>query len=117
MRISLLALPALCVALAACDPAPPSAPKAAEPTEHALAGGLEEWQQSPQGWLGLLILLGQLPRMIYRDTPRALSDATATRPSGRSAFRPHWVPSTPLTAHHRSCRHGPDRWSRRASSD
>ena len=37
MRISLLALPALCVALAACDPAPPSATKAAEPTEHAVA--------------------------------------------------------------------------------
>ncbi|MNI71137.1 hypothetical protein D3C73_1269950 [compost metagenome] len=42
-----------------------------ELVEHALAGGLEEWQQSPQGWLGLLILLDQLPRMIYRDTPRA----------------------------------------------
>ena len=31
----------------------------------------DEWQQSPQGWLGLLLLLDQLPRMIYRDTPRA----------------------------------------------
>ncbi|WP_442110442.1 DUF924 family protein [Pseudomonas sp. NUPR-001] len=39
--------------------------------EHALAGGLDEWQQSPQGWLGLILLLDQLPRMIYRDTPRA----------------------------------------------
>ncbi len=39
--------------------------------EHALAGGLDEWQQSPQGWLGLLILLDQLPRMIHRDTSRA----------------------------------------------
>jgi len=35
-----------------------------ELVEHALAGGLDEWQQSPQGWLGLLILLDQLPRMI-----------------------------------------------------
>lgn len=42
-----------------------------ELVEQALAGGLDEWQQSPQGWLGLLILLDQLPRMIYRDTPRA----------------------------------------------
>ncbi|NBA94119.1 DUF924 family protein [Pseudomonas sp. R5(2019)] len=39
--------------------------------EHALAGGLDEWLVSPQGWLGLVLLLDQLPRMIYRDTPRA----------------------------------------------
>ncbi|MCE6981832.1 DUF924 family protein, partial [Pseudomonas frederiksbergensis] len=37
----------------------------------ALAGGLDEWQQCPQGWLGLVLLLDQLPRMIHRDTPRA----------------------------------------------
>lgn len=42
-----------------------------ELVEQALANGLDEWQQSPQGWLGLLLLLDQLPRMIYRDTPRA----------------------------------------------
>ncbi|HCL52524.1 DUF924 domain-containing protein [Pseudomonas fulva] len=42
-----------------------------ELVDQALAGGLDEWQQSPQGWLGLLLLLDQLPRMIYRDTPRA----------------------------------------------
>lgn len=39
--------------------------------EQALEGGLDEWQQSPQGWLGLILLLDQLPRMLYRDTPRA----------------------------------------------
>lgn len=39
--------------------------------EHALAGGLDEWQDSPQGWLGLILLLDQLPRMIHRDTLRA----------------------------------------------
>ena len=42
-----------------------------ELVDQALAGGLDEWQPSPQGWLGLLLLLDQLPRMIYRDTPRA----------------------------------------------
>ncbi|MGY2957375.1 uncharacterized protein (DUF924 family) [Pseudomonas sp. TE6349] len=42
-----------------------------ELVDQALAGGLDEWHQSPQGWLGLLLLLDQLPRMIYRDTPRA----------------------------------------------
>ncbi|MNJ55094.1 hypothetical protein D3C77_505680 [compost metagenome] len=39
--------------------------------ELALAGGLDEWLQSPQGWLGLVLLLDQLPRMIHRDTPHA----------------------------------------------
>ncbi|WP_459206946.1 DUF924 family protein [Pseudomonas sp. MLB6B] len=39
--------------------------------EQALEGGLDEWQQSPQGWLGLILLLDQLPRMLYRDTARA----------------------------------------------
>jgi uncharacterized protein (DUF924 family) len=39
--------------------------------DQALAGGLAEWAQSPQGWLALILLLDQLPRMIYRDTPKA----------------------------------------------
>ncbi|MGV8860923.1 MAG: DUF924 family protein [Pseudomonas sp.] len=41
--------------------------------EHALAGGLSEWAESPQGWLALVLLLDQLPRMIYRDTPKAFA--------------------------------------------
>lgn len=41
--------------------------------EQALAGGLTEWAQCPQGWLALVILLDQLPRMIYRETPKAFS--------------------------------------------
>ncbi|UMZ12516.1 DUF924 domain-containing protein [Pseudomonas sp. MPFS] len=46
--------------------------------EQALAGGLTEWAQSPQGWLALVLLLDQLPRMIHRDTPGAFSgDARA----------------------------------------
>jgi len=39
--------------------------------EEALAGGLGEWAESPKGWLALVILLDQLPRMIHRDTPNA----------------------------------------------
>ncbi|MCI8208243.1 hypothetical protein AUC61_01740 [Pseudomonas sp. S25] len=39
--------------------------------ESALAGGLKEWAESPAGWLALILLLDQLPRMIYRDTPKA----------------------------------------------
>ncbi|WP_248798100.1 DUF924 family protein [Pseudomonas sp. MWU13-2105] len=46
--------------------------------EQALAGDLTEWTQCPEGWLALVILLDQLPRMIFRDSPRAFSgDARA----------------------------------------
>ncbi|MGQ7960681.1 DUF924 family protein [Pseudomonas sp. SP16.1] len=41
--------------------------------EQALAGELQSWTQSPRGWLANLILLDQLPRMIFRDTPRAFA--------------------------------------------
>ncbi|MFP6850549.1 MAG: DUF924 family protein [Pseudomonas sp.] len=41
--------------------------------EQALAGQLQAWQGEPQGWLATLLLLDQLPRMIYRDTPRAFA--------------------------------------------
>ncbi|AMB86537.1 hypothetical protein AWM79_14995 [Pseudomonas agarici] len=46
--------------------------------EQALTGGLAEWTQCPEGWLAVVILLDQLPRMIFRDTPRAFcGDARA----------------------------------------
>ncbi|KPA92373.1 DUF924 family protein [Pseudomonas asplenii] len=46
--------------------------------EQALAGGLTEWTQCPQGWLAVVLLLDQLPRMIFRDSPAAFSgDARA----------------------------------------
>ncbi|MGF6459987.1 DUF924 family protein [Pseudomonas frederiksbergensis] len=41
--------------------------------EQALAGGLTEWVQHPEGWLALVLLLDQLPRMIFRDTPKSFS--------------------------------------------
>lgn len=41
--------------------------------EQALAGELTEWAQCPQGWLALVLLLDQLPRMIFRDSPKAFS--------------------------------------------
>jgi uncharacterized protein (DUF924 family) len=46
--------------------------------EQALAGGLTEWAQRPEGWLALVLLLDQLPRMIFRDSPKTYSgDARA----------------------------------------
>ncbi|MBV7512074.1 DUF924 family protein [Pseudomonas sp. PDM25] len=41
--------------------------------EQALAGGLTEWAHRPEGWLALVLLLDQLPRMIFRDTPKSFS--------------------------------------------
>lgn len=46
----------------------------------ALDGGLQEWTAKADGWLALILLLDQLPRMVYRDTPRAYAgDARAQR--------------------------------------
>lgn len=46
--------------------------------EQALAGRLDSWQQTPQGWLAGILLLDQLPRMIHRDSAQAFAgDAQA----------------------------------------
>lgn len=46
----------------------------------ALEDGLEDWTSTAQGWLALILLLDQLPRMVFRDTPRAYAgDARAQR--------------------------------------
>jgi uncharacterized protein (DUF924 family) len=45
----------------------------AEQDDEARAGGLQEWAEQPQGWLALVLLLDQLPRMIHRGTPQAFS--------------------------------------------
>jgi uncharacterized protein (DUF924 family) len=36
-------------------------------------GGFAEWQATPEGALALVILLDQMPRNIYRGTPRAFA--------------------------------------------
>jgi len=41
--------------------------------EQALDGGLQDWAELPEGWLALVLLLDQLPRMIHRNTPKAFS--------------------------------------------
>ncbi|MCO6059734.1 DUF924 domain-containing protein [Pseudomonas sp. MOB-449] len=46
--------------------------------EQAQAGGLGDWADQPDGWLALVLLLDQLPRMIFRGDPRGFaSDARA----------------------------------------
>lgn len=41
--------------------------------EQALNGELQDWAELPEGWLALVLLLDQLPRMIHRNTPRAFA--------------------------------------------
>lgn len=41
--------------------------------DQALTGELTAWTLRPEGWLALVLLLDQLPRMIFRDTPKAFS--------------------------------------------
>lgn len=49
-----------------------------ELSAQALAGGLQDWAAQAEGWLALLLLLDQLPRMIHRATPQAFAgDARA----------------------------------------
>ncbi|GLZ86038.1 hypothetical protein Pres01_20890 [Metapseudomonas resinovorans] len=46
--------------------------------EQALEGGLADWVAQPDGWLALVLLLDQLPRMLFRNDPRSFAgDARA----------------------------------------
>jgi len=41
--------------------------------DEAARGGLDDWSRSDPGWLALILLLDQLPRMIHRGTPRVFA--------------------------------------------
>ena len=41
--------------------------------EQALAGQLDKWAQQKDGRLALILLLDQMARNIYRDTPKAFA--------------------------------------------
>ena len=58
--------------------------------EQALAGELQGWTDDPHGWLAQLILLDQLPRMIFRDTPRAFAGDSLARPLLRDGLDRGW---------------------------
>jgi uncharacterized protein (DUF924 family) len=49
--------------------------------EAAAAGAFQSWEASPEGALALVLLLDQVPRNIFRGTPRAY----ATDPPARAA--------------------------------
>jgi uncharacterized protein (DUF924 family) len=56
--------------------------------EAAAAGTLQSWEASPEGALALLLLLDQVPRNIFRGTPRAYAtDAAACAAADRAVER------------------------------
>jgi uncharacterized protein (DUF924 family) len=56
----------------------------------AFAGELDDWLETPEGALALVILLDQFPRNIYRGTPAAFAaDAKARDVAERALARGH----------------------------
>jgi uncharacterized protein (DUF924 family) len=56
--------------------------------EAAAVGTLRSWEASPEGALALVLLLDQLPRNIFRETPRAYAtDAAACATADRALER------------------------------
>ena len=47
--------------------------------EGAAAGALQSWEATPEGALTLLLLLDQIPRNVFRGTPRAYATDAAAR--------------------------------------
>lgn len=53
----------------------------------AVAGKYESWQREPHGCLALCILLDQLPRNVFRNTPKAFAFDAAAREVTRHALK------------------------------
>ncbi len=51
------------------------------------AGRYETWRREPRGCLGQVILLDQVPRNVYRDTPRAFACDAEARAVTRHALQ------------------------------
>jgi uncharacterized protein (DUF924 family) len=58
--------------------------------EQALAGQLQDWQGELEGWLANLLLLDQLPRMIFRDTPSAFAGDALAQPLALHGLTQGW---------------------------
>lgn len=54
--------------------------------EAAAAGALRSWEASAEGTLALVLLLDQLPRNIFRETPRAYASDAAAREAAERAL-------------------------------
>src|SRR6516162_2457320 len=54
--------------------------------EAGAAGELRSWEALPEGALALVLLLDQIPRNIFRDTPRAYATDAAARAAANRAL-------------------------------
>jgi uncharacterized protein (DUF924 family) len=54
--------------------------------ERAAAGGLAHWQDTPEHCVALLLLLDQLPRNLFRGSPRAYASDPLARQVARQAL-------------------------------
>jgi uncharacterized protein (DUF924 family) len=54
--------------------------------ERAAAGALAAWQEAPESCLALILLLDQLPRNLFRGTPRAFATDSLARQVARPAI-------------------------------
>ncbi len=61
-----------------------------EQVELALRGDLADWMVEPEGWLALVLLLDQLPRMISRDTPHAFAGDRRAQQLVRAGLAQGW---------------------------
>ncbi|MDX5374115.1 MAG: DUF924 domain-containing protein [Pseudomonadaceae bacterium] len=61
-----------------------------EPCAAALGGGLQDWAECPEGWLALILLLDQLPRMLHRGTPQAFAGDARARQVVRRGLAQGW---------------------------
>jgi uncharacterized protein (DUF924 family) len=76
--------------------------------ERAASGALESWEAAPESTLALVLLLDQIPRNIFRATPRAyatdaMARAIADRALARgfdAAFPPVWRKFFYMPLHH-----------------
>ncbi|MES2817744.1 MAG: DUF924 family protein [Pseudomonadota bacterium] len=66
--------------------------------EQALSGGVSDWEETPEGWLALILLLDQLPRMVHRDTPRAFAGDAQARELALQGLARGWDLRLPAAA-------------------
>ena len=59
----------------------------AEASAEAAAGGLDGWAATPRGALALVVLLDQVPRNIFRDTPAAFATDARALDVAKTAIR------------------------------
>ena len=65
--------------------------------ERAIAGGLDHWQQSPDGALALILLCDQFSRNMYRRSAHAFAGDPKALETARLALARHYPPAVNRT--------------------